>query len=142
MRAVSCALLLVGFILQQSAEACTTVLVTAGASATGVPMVLHTLDCWDCDTRIGLVPSKDHPEGATHDVFGIGHLYPYVTTEDSRAWIYQPQPELVSCLRKGGCSNRCRCESFSRTSLELNAVQSRRMISGLEIHCNRQSRRC
>eukprot|EP00959_Pyramimonas_sp_CCMP1952_P374632 7846119-Pyramimonas_sp.AAC.2 len=91
---LSLTLLLLGFALNtRPADACTTVLVTAGASVTGVPMILHTLDCWDCDTRIALIPAKDHPEGAKYDVFGIGHLYPNLTS-DGRAWIYRPQPGL------------------------------------------------
>mmetsp|Transcript_18857 Transcript_18857/g.41296 ORF Transcript_18857/g.41296 Transcript_18857/m.41296 type:complete len:647 (-) Transcript_18857:266-2206(-) len=96
MRVISCTLLLLGVALQRSAEACTTVLITSGASATGVPMILHTLDCWDCDNRIGLVPSKDHAEGSKYDVFGNGHQYPSQATDDGRAWIYRPEPGLIS----------------------------------------------
>jgi dipeptidase len=96
-RPASLLLLCLGLLaLQRATDACTTVLVTAGASATGVPMIMHNVDCWDCDNRIALVPSKDHPEGSKYDVYGIGHMYPFLTSE-ARAWIYRPQPGMVSC---------------------------------------------
>jgi len=57
-------------------------------------MIMHNVDCWDCDNRIALVPSKDHPEGSKYDVYGIGHMYPFLTSE-ARAWIYRPQPGML-----------------------------------------------
>lgn len=82
------------------AEACTTMLVSAGASKTGVPMLAHTVDCWDCDNRVALVPSRDHAADEEHHVFGIGHQYPRITS-DKRAWIYRPQPGEVRAARGG-----------------------------------------
>jgi dipeptidase len=77
-----------------AAYACTTIVVSGGATVDGVPMLAHTVDCWDCDNRVALVPSRDHEDNATHHVFGMGHQYPRITSDD-RAWIYRPQPGVV-----------------------------------------------
>jgi len=68
--------------------------VSGGATVDGVPMLAHTVDCWDCDNRVALVPSRHHAPNATHHVFGMGHQYPRITSDD-RAWIYRPQPGVV-----------------------------------------------
>ncbi|KAF4739483.1 hypothetical protein FOZ62_024334 [Perkinsus olseni] len=72
--------------------ACTTILVSKGASKTGVPMVAHTADCSECDTRLALIPPRNHSHGAVHAVYGIGHLYP--RTWSKRAAIYD-DPEQI-----------------------------------------------
>jgi len=56
-------------------------------------MIAHTADCWDCESRMALVPSRDHSEGDMYEVFGLGHQYPELTSND-RAWIFRPQPGM------------------------------------------------
>jgi len=69
------------------ADACTTIAVSADASVDGVAMTVHTTDCEVCDMRMALVPARDHPEGAMHDIYGVGDIYPRKMGD--RAAIYQ-----------------------------------------------------
>ena len=50
------------------AEACTTTIVTKGASAEGVVYVTHSNDAFSSDPNIVYVPAKDHPEGSMRAV--------------------------------------------------------------------------
>lgn len=52
-----------------SAEACTTTIVTRGASADGSAYVTHSNDAFESDPNIVYVPAKDHPAGATRKVY-------------------------------------------------------------------------
>ena len=51
------------------AEACTTTIVTKGASADGVTYVTHSNDAFSSDPSIVYVPAKDHPEGSMRAVY-------------------------------------------------------------------------
>ena len=51
------------------AEACTTTIVTKGASADGVGCVTHSNDAFSSDPNIVYVPAKDHPEGSMRAVY-------------------------------------------------------------------------
>ncbi|KAF4665305.1 hypothetical protein FOZ61_011030 [Perkinsus olseni] len=68
--------------------ACTTVAVSKEASSTGVAMLAHSADCFICDSRVALVPARDHQEGEEHEVFGINQPYP--RAYNRRAAIYLP----------------------------------------------------
>ncbi|EER17738.1 conserved hypothetical protein [Perkinsus marinus ATCC 50983] len=68
--------------------ACTTVVISKEASSTGVAMLAHSADCFICDSRVALVPGRDHQEGEQHDVFGINQPYPRAYND--RAAIYLP----------------------------------------------------
>ena len=52
-----------------SAEACTTTIVTKGASADGVTYVTHSNDAFESDPNIVYVPAKDHPAGTMRKVY-------------------------------------------------------------------------
>ena len=51
------------------AEACTTAIVTKGASADGSAYVTHSNDDFSSDPSIVYVPAKDHPAGAMRKVY-------------------------------------------------------------------------
>ena len=51
------------------AEACTTTIVTKGASADGVTYVTHSNDAFSSDPSIVYVPAKDHPAGSMRAVY-------------------------------------------------------------------------
>ncbi|KAF4668254.1 hypothetical protein FOL47_003109 [Perkinsus chesapeaki] len=68
--------------------ACTTVAVSKEASSTGVAMLAHSADCFICDSRVALVPARDHNEGDDHKVFGINQPFPRAYND--RAAIYLP----------------------------------------------------
>ena len=67
------ALLLVAGLLVM---ACTTIIVTKGASADGSVMVTHTADCGSCDFRILKVPAKDYEPGSQRAVYPFKLPYP------------------------------------------------------------------
>ena len=52
-----------------NAEACTTTIVTKGASADGSAYVTHSNDSFSSDPSIVYVPAKDHPAGAMRKVY-------------------------------------------------------------------------
>ena len=62
-----------------NAEACTTTIVTKGASADGSVYVTHSNDSFSSDPSIVYVPAKDHPAGAMRKV------YPQRLRRDERA---------------------------------------------------------
>ncbi|MBP5199411.1 MAG: C69 family dipeptidase [Schwartzia sp.] len=51
------------------AEACTTAIVTRGASADGSAYVTHSNDAYSSDPNIVYVPAKDHPAGSMRPVY-------------------------------------------------------------------------
>ena len=51
------------------ADACTTAIVTKGASADGSAYVTHSNDTFSSDPNIVYVPAKDHPAGAMRKVY-------------------------------------------------------------------------
>ena len=57
---------ILGSCLISSADACTTTIVTKGASADGSTFVTHSTDSFSSDPSIVYVPAKDHPAGAVH----------------------------------------------------------------------------
>lgn len=52
-----------------NAEACTTTLVTKGASTDGSTFVTHSNDSGDCDPSIVYVPAKNHPKNSMRKVY-------------------------------------------------------------------------
>ena len=52
-----------------AAEACTTTIVTKGASADGSAYVTHSNDSFSSDPSIVYVPAKDHPAGSMRKVY-------------------------------------------------------------------------
>ena len=50
-------------------EACTTTIVTKGASADGSTYVTHSNDSGECDPSIVYVPAKDHPQGSRRNIY-------------------------------------------------------------------------
>lgn len=69
-------------------NACTSILVSKGASALNVSMCVHSADCSDCDSRIALVPNRKFNETALHAVRGIHHAFPREWSD--RAAVYFP----------------------------------------------------
>ena len=62
-----------------SAGACTTILVTKGATADGSTIVTHSDDDELSDQRIVFVPAKDHPKGSKRPILsGLNLNYPRV----------------------------------------------------------------
>ena len=51
------------------AEACTTAIVTKGASADGSAYVTHSNDVFSSDPNIVYIPAKDHPAGTMRKVY-------------------------------------------------------------------------
>ena len=60
---------ILGSCLISSADACTTTIVTKGASADGSTFVTHSNDSFSSDPSIVYVPAKDHPAGAVRKVY-------------------------------------------------------------------------
>lgn len=52
-----------------TAEACTTSIITKGASADGNTYVTHSNDTYSSDPSIVYVPAKDHKEGSMRPVY-------------------------------------------------------------------------
>jgi len=62
--------------------ACTTILVTKGASADGSVMTSHSADCGSCDFRYVYVPPADYEPGAKRAVYPFISRYPrYIGTD-------------------------------------------------------------
>ena len=70
-------------------SACTTILVGKDASATGHPMLTHNNDCTDCDIRIAVVPSADHPQPSVCSIYPCKFGYPRFIGSD-RGPTYAP----------------------------------------------------
>ena len=81
-------LLAVAFIDLHRVESCTSILISCEASAHGFAMLAHAADCSDCDSRIGLVPSRMHNTTDLHPVRGIHHQFPREFSD--RATVYYP----------------------------------------------------
>ena len=58
-----------GSALASSGEACSTTIVSKGASADGSTYVTHSNDSFSSDPSIVYVPAKDHPAGAMRKVY-------------------------------------------------------------------------
>jgi hypothetical protein len=63
------AILLTGFISQQTAEACTNFLVTKGASRNGSVMITYSADSHVLYGELYYWPSRDYPIGCMMDVY-------------------------------------------------------------------------
>ncbi|MBO5993121.1 MAG: C69 family dipeptidase [Acidaminococcaceae bacterium] len=57
------------FLAASCGEACTTTIVTKGASSDGSAYVTHSNDSYSSDPSIVFVPAKDHPAGAMRKVY-------------------------------------------------------------------------
>lgn len=66
-------------------QACTTMLVTKGASADGSVMITHSDDNAIGDQRIVYVPAKDHATGTKRAVCADGYQYPRATPKGRAA---------------------------------------------------------
>lgn len=84
-----CCLLFLILISAESVQACTTMLVTKGASADGSVMITHSDDNAMGDQRVVYIPAKDHVPGSKRAVCGDGYHYPRPITKD-RAAAYNP----------------------------------------------------
>lgn len=51
------------------------------------PVVMHSADCTECDTRVALAPGRKFGEGAKNPIFGVKSDYPRQNSD--RAWIYR-----------------------------------------------------
>jgi len=88
--------IVVALCVVKSSLGCTTIAVSAGASATNVPMTGHSADCINCDTRLALVPGKTHKEGALHDVMGTQP--DFRRRHSDRATVYMNMPDRYPVL--------------------------------------------
>ncbi|KDO22960.1 hypothetical protein SPRG_11807 [Saprolegnia parasitica CBS 223.65] len=77
--------------LAATADACTVIGVTHGASADGSSLLAHTDDAGGgtADTRLVRVPAMDHPANATRDVYNVFGGYPRITSM-GRGPLYEP----------------------------------------------------
>ncbi len=62
-----------------SAEACTVMVVTKGASADGSTMVSHSNDGRGAEMNLIYVPAKDHPKGSKRPVYPTAVALPSAT---------------------------------------------------------------
>ena len=83
--------LTMSLLLGASAEACTVMVVTKGASEDGSMMVSHSNDGYDGEVNLAYVPAKDHPAGSMRPVYAsaaaLGAMPEYNTYD---------QPNLVA----------------------------------------------
>ena len=79
---------LVAYYWLPTADSCTSILITKGASALNATMCAHSADCSDCDSRIALVPNRKYNTTDAHPVRGIHHRYPREWSD--RALVYFP----------------------------------------------------
>ena len=80
--AVTAAALACAFVLASSAWACTTTLITKGASADGSVIVTHSDDNELRDQRIVHVPAMDHKPGDKRPVYTTGdEYYPRIVSQ-------------------------------------------------------------
>lgn len=85
-------------------EACTTTLVTKGASADGSTFVTHSNDSGECDPSIVYVPAKNHPQGSRRNIYPtaialdeLPQYQCYMTprlADNKRAPGYRKQPSI------------------------------------------------
>ncbi|HRW93153.1 MAG TPA: C69 family dipeptidase [Thermotogota bacterium] len=77
---------------------CTTIIVTAGASADGSVMVTHTADCGSCDFRLVRVPAADYEPGSQRAVYPFVEGYPRYVGKDMGPGYdtpgFEPSPAL------------------------------------------------
>jgi len=62
--------------------ACTTIIVTKGASADGSVMTSHSADCGSCDFRLVYVPAADHEPGSKRAVYPFLEPFPRYVGKD------------------------------------------------------------
>ena len=92
-------------ILSVSAEACTVMVVTKGASVDGSVLVSHSNDGFGGEMNLVYVPAKDHPKGSLRPVYptavALDEMPDYnafnqpalVTTERGDGWNYPGRPQ-------------------------------------------------
>ena len=69
MKSIFKALVIVSFVVMSSSLACTTMIITKGASKDGSVFVAHSDDSEMFDNRLVLVPAKDHKAGSLRAVY-------------------------------------------------------------------------
>jgi len=84
---------LLGCLAVPLAEGCTTIAVSAKASAHGSTMTTHTNDCATCDTRVAYIYPRDWPEGSTRPIYPAQLNYPRFVGD--RSPTYAPLPGQV-----------------------------------------------
>mmetsp|Transcript_9317 Transcript_9317/g.14032 ORF Transcript_9317/g.14032 Transcript_9317/m.14032 type:complete len:668 (+) Transcript_9317:81-2084(+) len=63
-------------------ERCTTIAIGPMATTDGSTMCTDTMDCADCDWRMGKVEARDWPEGSMRPIYGESSQYPRYIRED------------------------------------------------------------
>ena len=109
-----------------SAEACTVMVVTKGASADGSTMVSHSNDGRGAEMNLIYVPAKDHPKGSKRPVYptavALNTMPEYnafdqpnlVAPERSEGYDYPGKPRTVP-IAGSAVQKRRRHFLFSRT---------------------------
>ncbi|MDK2951103.1 MAG: hypothetical protein PWQ77_768 [Kosmotogales bacterium] len=91
-------LVLTVLVLSLLSFACTTVIVTKGASVDGSIIVTHSADCGNCDFRLVPVPAMDYEPGSKRAVYPFLEHYPrYVGTDKGEVYNtpgYEPTEPL------------------------------------------------
>lgn len=92
-------------LMSMSAEACTVMVVTKGASVDGSTLVSHSNDGFGAEVNLVYVPAKDHPKGSLRPVYptplALGEMPAYncfnqpslVTAERGDGWNYPGKPQ-------------------------------------------------
>ena len=80
-----------------AAEACTTTIVTKGASADGSAYVTHSNDSFSSDPSIVYVPARDHPAGSMRKVYPSA-----IAWDDYPDYNCKSNPRLVAPERAPG----------------------------------------
>jgi len=62
--------------------ACTTIIVTKGASVDGSVMTSHSCDCGECDFRYVYIPAADFEAGSKRPVYPFHEPYPRYVGKD------------------------------------------------------------
>ena len=84
--------LVVVAMLSVSAYACTTLMITAGASTTGSTSVSHANDCGTCHWAIEKIPAKDHEPGTMVEILTLSQ---YTNGYSRKETMFQPMGNWI-----------------------------------------------